>query len=36
MPIGSVMSALSRARQRLQQSLTHPGVAKNLEAQREL
>ncbi|HEX4379824.1 MAG TPA: sigma-70 family RNA polymerase sigma factor, partial [Candidatus Acidoferrum sp.] len=36
MPIGSVMSALSRARQRLQQSLTQPGAAKNLEAQREL
>ena len=37
MPIGSVMSALSRARQRLQQSLNHgAGAAKNLEAQREL
>ena len=36
MPIGSVMSALSRARQRLQQSLTHSGTAKNVEAQREL
>ena len=36
MPIGSVMSALSRARQRLQQSLTQAGTAKNLEAQREL
>src|SRR5215475_13583840 len=36
MLIGSVMSALSRARQRLQQSLTQGGAAKNLEAQREL
>jgi len=36
MPIGSVMSALSRARQRLQQSLTQGGAPKNLEAQREL
>ncbi len=36
MPIGSVMSALSRARQRLQQSLTQGGAAKNVEAQREL
>jgi RNA polymerase sigma-70 factor (ECF subfamily) len=36
MPIGSVMSALSRARQRLQQSLTQPGTTKNMEAQREL
>jgi RNA polymerase sigma-70 factor (ECF subfamily) len=36
MPIGSVMSALSRARQRLQQSLTQSGTAKNVEAQREL
>src|SRR5262249_26293406 len=36
MPIGSVMSALSRARQRLQRSLTQGGPTKNLEAQREL
>ena len=36
MPMGSVMSALSRARQRLQQSLTHPSTGKNVEAQREL
>ena len=36
MPMGSVMSALSRARQRLQQSLSQPGGAKNVEAQREL
>jgi RNA polymerase sigma-70 factor (ECF subfamily) len=36
MPIGSVMSALSRARQRLQQSLTQPGTVKNMEAQRDL
>jgi RNA polymerase sigma-70 factor (ECF subfamily) len=36
MPIGSVMSALSRARQRLQQSLTQAVAPKNLEAQREL
>jgi RNA polymerase sigma-70 factor, ECF subfamily len=36
MPIGSVMSALSRARQRLQQSLTQGGAAKNVEAQRDL
>ena len=36
MPIGSVMSALSRARQRLQQSLTQGNAAKNVEAEREL
>jgi DNA-directed RNA polymerase specialized sigma24 family protein len=36
MPIGSVMSALSRARQRLQQSLTQGAAGKNVEAQREL
>jgi RNA polymerase sigma-70 factor, ECF subfamily len=36
MPIGSVMSALSRARQRLQQSLTQGSAAKNVEAQRDL
>src|SRR5579871_6924083 len=37
MPIGSVMSALSRARQRLQQTLTPAADApKNLEAPREL
>ncbi len=36
MPIGSVMSALSRARQRLQQSLTHGAAGKNVEAPREL
>jgi RNA polymerase sigma factor (sigma-70 family) len=36
MPIGSVMSALSRARQRLHQSLAQSGSAKNVEAQREL
>jgi RNA polymerase sigma-70 factor (ECF subfamily) len=36
MPIGSVMSALSRARQRLQRTLTQGAAAKNVEAQREL
>jgi RNA polymerase sigma-70 factor (ECF subfamily) len=36
MPIGSVMSSLSRARQRLQQSLTPSVSVKNVEAQREL
>jgi len=36
MPIGTVMSALARARQRLQRSLTQPAQAPNLEAKREL
>jgi RNA polymerase sigma-70 factor (ECF subfamily) len=36
MPMGSVMSALSRARQRLQHSLTQSSAVKNVEAQREL
>jgi len=36
MPMGSVMSALSRARQRLQHSLTKSSAVKNVEAQREL
>jgi RNA polymerase sigma-70 factor (ECF subfamily) len=36
MPIGTVMSALARARQRLQRSLTRTGQADNQEAKREL
>jgi RNA polymerase sigma-70 factor (ECF subfamily) len=36
MPIGTVMSALARARQRLQRSLTLTGQADNQEAKREL
>ena len=36
MPIGTVMSALARARQRLQRTLTQGGQAANQEAKREL
>jgi RNA polymerase sigma factor (sigma-70 family) len=36
MPIGTVMSALARARQRLQRSLTHRTRAQNQEAKHEL
>jgi RNA polymerase sigma-70 factor, ECF subfamily len=36
MPIGTVMSALARARQRLQRSLTQAAQAPGLEAKREL
>jgi RNA polymerase sigma-70 factor (ECF subfamily) len=36
MPIGTVMSALARARQRLQRTLTQPDPVKNQEASREL
>ncbi len=36
MPIGTVMSALSRARQRLQTALTPSGPAASQEAKREL
>ena len=36
MPIGTVMSALARARDRLQRALTPPARAANQEAQREL
>jgi RNA polymerase sigma-70 factor (ECF subfamily) len=36
MPIGSVMSALARARQRLQRTLTQGSQAANQEAKREL
>lgn len=36
MPIGTVMSALARARQRLQRTLTQGGLAANQEAKREL
>jgi RNA polymerase sigma-70 factor, ECF subfamily len=36
MPIGTVMSALARARQRLQRTLTQSGSAASEEAKREL
>jgi RNA polymerase sigma-70 factor (ECF subfamily) len=36
MPIGTVMSALARARQRLERALTQPTPARSLEANREL
>jgi RNA polymerase sigma-70 factor (ECF subfamily) len=36
MPIGTVMSALARARQRLAQTLTQPDAARRQEASREL
>ena len=36
MPIGTVMSALARARDRLQRTLTQSGAAANQEAQRDL
>jgi RNA polymerase sigma factor (sigma-70 family) len=36
MPIGTVMSALARARQRLQRTLTQADAAKSQEAKREL
>jgi RNA polymerase sigma factor (sigma-70 family) len=36
MPIGTVMSALARARQRLQRTLTHADPIRNQEAKREL
>ena len=36
MPIGTVMSALARARQRLQSTLTQADAVKNQEAKREL
>jgi RNA polymerase sigma-70 factor (ECF subfamily) len=36
MPIGTVMSALARARQRLERTLTQPTPARSLEANREL
>ncbi len=36
MPIGTVMSALARARQRLQRTLTQPDTVRDQEANREL
>jgi RNA polymerase sigma-70 factor (ECF subfamily) len=36
MPIGTVMSALARARQRLQRTLTQAEPVKNTEANRDL